>query len=157
VESAEGWLAVDNTKDDWMSHYRGALSHKITFDNNVGERVHFYMGLYLAKQQGEELINDRNWIIDDEIWRIGYQSAKSYNVGGRQVLEQMLKKEDGTQCLVWYLLLVAGHDTVNKYHAKVLQALDLIKGPWRVSAIANSVRLDGAEENARKRRVQFVE
>jgi len=152
-----GWLAADDTKDDWMPHYRGALTHKITFDNEAGERVHFYMGLYLAQKQGEELINDLNRISDDEIWRISYQSAKLYNVDGRQVLEQMLKKEDGTQRLVWYWYHVAGYNTVNKYQAKALQVLGLITGQRRAFVIAIAARLTGEPENTRKMLARFIE
>jgi len=152
-----GWSVVDDAKDDWVPQYHGALTNKITFGNEAGEQVHFYMGLYLTQKQGEELINDLNRISDDEIWRIGYQSAKLYSVGGRQVLEQLLKKEDGTQRLVWYWYHVAGYNTVNKYQAKVLQVLGLITGQRRASVIAIAARLTDEPENTRKMLARFIE
>ncbi|MDB4575598.1 EpsI family protein, partial [bacterium] len=149
--------AIDADEDDWTPQYRGAIAHKMTFNNQVGQQVHFYMGLYATQKQGEELINDLNRISDDKIWHSGYQTEKLHNIGGRQVLEQLLEKKDGTQRLVWYWYRVAGKDTVNKYQAKALQVLGLLNGIQQASVVAIATKSDGEHESARKVLSQFAE
>lgn len=151
------WSVVNSEKNDWMPLYRGAIAHKVTFDNQKGQLVYFYMGVYQVQKQGEELINDLNRISDETIWYSGYQRAKLLDVGGRPVLEQLLQKKDGSQRLVWYWYHVAGKNTVNVYQAKALQVLGLMKGIRRASVIAVSSRLNGSVEDARKILRQFAE
>ncbi len=157
ISIAGEWSAMDADEDDWTPQYRGAIAHKMTFNNKMGQQIYFYMGLYPTQKQGEELINDLNRISDDKIWYSGYQREKLYTIGERQVLEQLLEKKDGTQRLVWYWYNVAGQNTVNKYQAKALQVLGLIKGMRQASVVAIAARLDGEPENTREILGQFVE
>ncbi len=151
------WSVAGQSKDDWMPQYQGAVAHKMTFDNQVGQQMHMYMGLYPTQKQGEELINDLNTISDDKIWYSGYQRAKLLNVGELQVLEQLLEKRDGSQRLVWYWYNVAGQNTVNKYQAKALQVLGLVTGVRQASVVAIATGLAGEPEDTRKLLRQFVE
>ncbi|MDX2505273.1 MAG: EpsI family protein [Gammaproteobacteria bacterium] len=151
------WSAMDADEDDWTPQYRGAITHKITFNNKIGQQIHFYMGLYPTQKQGEELINDLNRISDDKIWYSGYQRETLYNIGGRQVLEQLLEKKDGSQRLVWYWYHVAGQNTVNKYQAKALQVLGLMKGMRQAFVVAIAAKLDGDPEYTREILAQFAE
>jgi EpsI family protein len=113
--------------------------------------------MYPTQRQGEELINSTNRISDDKIWRIRYQRAKAYNFNGLQVLEQLLEKNDGTQRLVWYWYRVAGHNTINRYQAKALQVLGILKGMRQASVVAIATNLDGEPEDARKILGRFAE
>jgi len=157
ISIAGEWSAMNADEDDWTPQYRGAIARKITFNNKIGQQIYFYMGLYPTQKQGEELINDLNRISDNKIWYSGYQRATLYNVGGRQVLEQLLEKKDGRQRLVWYWYHVAGQNTVNKYQAKALQVLGLMKGMRQASVFAIAARLDGDPEYTREILVQFIE
>ncbi len=143
-------------EDSWTPLYRGAITHKMAFHDKNNRVIHLYLGMYPTQMQGEELINDLNRISDDKIWRIIYQREKVYKVNGQQVLEQLLEKNDGTQRLVWYWYRVAGQNTVNKYQAKMLQVLGIVKGMRQASVVAIASRIDGEPEDARKILGQFV-
>ena len=151
------WVAADAGDDSWVPLYKGAISHKIIYRDNNNHEIQLYLGLYSVQRQGEELINDLNRISDEKIWRIMYQKAKLYTIGGQQVHEQLLEKNDGSQRLVWYWYRVAGQNTVNKYQAKALQVLGLLKGKRQSSIVAIATKLDDGPEYTRKILGQFVE
>ena len=150
------WPYMEADEDSWTPLYRGAITHKMAFHDKNNRVIHLYLGMYPTQMQGEELINDLNRISDDKIWRIIYQREKVYKVNGQQVLEQLLEKNDGTQRLVWYWYRVAGQNTVNKYQAKMLQVLGIVKGMRQASVVAIASRIDGEPEDARKILGQFV-
>jgi len=144
------WSAMEADDDGWNPLYRGAINRKINFYNKNSHVIHVYLGIYPSQRQGEELINDLNRISDGKVWRAKYQSAKKVNNNnGQQVLEQLLEKNDGSQRLVWYWYHVAGHNTVNKYKAKALQALGLLQGVQQASIVALSTTLEGEPESTR--------
>ena len=143
------WSLMDAVEDGWAPRYQGAITHKMTFRDKNNHEIHLYLGIYPTQRQGEELINDLNRISDNKVWHPGYQKAKQYDAGGQQVLEQLLVKNDGTQRLVWYWYHVAGQDTVNKYHAKLLQALGLFKDNQQASVVAIAAKLDAEPEYTR--------
>ena len=158
LPSAVGeWSTVDASEDDWTPQYQGSIAHKMAFQDKQDHEIKLFLGIYPVQRQGEELINDLNRISDGKIWHIMYQRAKLYKLGDRQVLEQLLEKDDGAQCLVWYWYRVAGQNTVNKYHAKALQVLGLLKGKRQASVIAMAARLDGEAEYTREILAQFTE
>ena len=150
------WPYMEADEDSWTPLYRGAIAHKMAFHDKNNRAIHLYLGVYPSQMQGEELINDLNRISDDKIWRIIYQREKVYNVNGQQVLEQLLEKNDGTQRLVWYWYRVAGQNTVNKYQAKMLQVLGIVKGMQQASVIAIASKIDGEPEDTRKILGKFV-
>ncbi len=151
------WSVVVPAEDDWMPQYRGAINHKLIFQNDKGQQVYLYIGLYPVQKQGKELINALNRISDDKIWYSGYQRAKLYRINGRQVLEQVLESKDGRQRLVWYWYNVAGQNTVNKYQAKLLQILGLINGTRQAAVVAIAVRFNEEPAYARDILRQFAE
>ena len=156
--SSGEWSAMDDIEDDWSPQYHGAIDHKVVFHDKNNHEVHLYLGVYATQRQGEELINDLNKISDIKIWHIRYQRAKLYNIDGQQqqVLEQLLEKDDGMQRLVWYWYHVAEQDTVNKYEAKALQVLGLLKGKRQAAVVAVATKLDDDPEHARKILTRFV-
>ena len=157
VPSGGEWSVASDDADDWVPLYHGAIAQKMTFDNNIGQQVHIYVGLYLAQKQGEELINSSNSISDEKIWFSGYQREKLYDAGERKVLEQVLEKKDGTKRLVWYWYHVAGQDTVNKYYVKALQVLGLMNGMRQASVIAIATSLEEDPESTRHILEKFAE
>ena len=150
------WSVINGKEDDWAPMYQGAIDHKIVFQDNNNREINLYLGMYPVQTQGKELIFYSNNISGDKVWRARYQKAKQYDTGGRQVLEQLLEKDDGTQRLVWYWYRVAGQDTVNKYHAKALQVLGLFNGKQQASIVAIAAKLDGEPEYTREMLGQFA-
>jgi len=123
----EGWLRTDMANDSWMPVYHGAVDQKLLYKKNNGEVI-FYVGYYPAQKQGEELINDLNYINNKDIWHTVYPRPRLQSLYDQQVLEQLLANGAGKQRLVWYWYNVAGTVTTNKYEAKVLQVLGLLTG-----------------------------
>jgi EpsI family protein len=155
--SAAGWAYMQADEDGWTPLYRGAIADKMAFHDKNHRVIHLYLGIYTTQSQGTELINDLNRISDDKIWHIKYQRTKVYNFNGQPVLEQLLEKNDGTQRLVWYWYRVAGQNTINKYQAKALQVLGVLKGMQQASVVAIATKLDGEPEDARKILGRFAE
>ena len=154
--NAGEWSIMDGIEDDWQPHYEGAIGHKIAFQDKSNRKINMYLGMYPVQAQGKELISDLNRISDSEIWHGRYQKAQIYNTGGRQVFEQLLEKNDGSQRLVWYWYHVGGQDTVNKYHAKALQVVGLFNGKRQASLVAIAAKLDGEPEYTREMLGQFA-
>jgi hypothetical protein len=71
------------------------------------------------------------------------------------VLEQVLEKKDGKQCLDWYWYNVGGQNAVNKYQAKALQVLGLMNGLRQTSVLEIAASLDDESENTRQILAQF--
>ena len=150
------WVVGNVNEDDWMPLYRGAVPYKRVYSNKNNHVIHLYLGVYPTQTQGEELINDLNRISDNKVWHIRPQKAVQYSVGGQQVLEQLLEKDDGSKRLVWYWYHVAGQDTVNKYHAKALQILGLFNGKRQATIVAIAAKLDDDPEYTREILGQFA-
>jgi EpsI family protein len=118
-----GWTGPLASSDDWAPVFHGAISQKKVYQK-ANEQVILYLGFYPAQKQGEELISDLNRINNKEIWKTHYPRARLKQANDQQVLEQLMKKRNGEQRLVWYWYRVAGRNTTNKYEAKILQALN---------------------------------
>ena len=149
------WSSVAADDDDWVPQYRGADNYKMAFLGDDNQQVQLFMGVYSRQQQGEELINDLNTICDGKTWHCTYQRGKVLNTAGRQVFEQLLVNNVGEQRLVWYWYHVAEQDTINKYYAKALQLVGMLKGAQQASVIAIATPLGLDPELARKRLAQF--
>ena len=155
VINIDGWHITDTGYDNWKPDYRGAITQQLTYENSQAEQIYLYLGLYISQRQGEELINDLNRISDEKSWQSQYQRAQEQENNGRQVYEQLLVHNDGTQRLVWYWYHVAERDTINKYHAKALQVLGLIKGVRQAGVIAIAANLETDPETTRKKLERF--
>ena len=148
---------MDTDEDDWTPQYRGAIAHQRVFHDKNNREIHLYLGMYPTQRQGEELINDLNKISDEINWHIRHQRATLYNAGEQEMLEQLLEKNDGSRRFVWYWNRVAGQDTVNKYQAKALQVLGLMKkGIQQASIVAIAAKMDEEPVKTRKILGQFV-
>ncbi len=142
---AGGWLRFVAERSDWMPVYHGAVNQKQFYQKDNNEVV-FYMGYYPVQNQGEELINDLNYISNKKVWRTIYPRARIRDVGERQVLEQMLENGAKKQRLVWYWYNIAGKATTNKYEAKVLQVLGLLTDKsWAYVAAVSAQTGDDAD------------
>lgn len=155
--AAEGWTFEQVSEDGWAPKYKGADTQKMYLQNQHGQQVHLFLGLYPVQKQGEELINDQNRIADDVVWHTQYQKERVVDAGQHKVLEQVLKNNAGEQRLVWYWYRVAGQATINKYQAKALQVLGLIQGTPHAAVIAISSELEGNKTQSRLKLTGFIE
>lgn len=149
------WVAID-IADEWNPLYPGADTFKATFRDSEANKVHLFLGVYTSQRQGYELINDLNRISDGRIWDTNYQPVRSYEFEGHKVLEQQLKKADGSKRLVWYWYRVAAQNTVDQYVAKMLQLKGMLIGTNRASVVAITTKLDSDIDISRNRMIRFV-
>jgi EpsI family protein len=148
-ENIKAWKGRDVSDDDWMPVYRGAISDKSGYQKNNIE-VTVYIGYYLVQKQGQELINQLNRISNVDVWRPGYTRAHVITVNKKQVLEQLIEKNNGDQRLVWYWYNVAGYSTTSKYEAKALQTIGYITGNQQSYVVAVAAGLGGSSDDARE-------
>lgn len=125
--AAPGWSKLDDSEDDWMPKYKGALVGKQAYVKD-GQEIFLYIGYYPAQTQGKELIAYFNRIYNSEVWHTNYTRARNSMIGDKRVLEQLLENKHGRRRLVWYWYNVGGWLTSNKYEAKALQVLGLLTG-----------------------------
>ncbi|VAW54755.1 Eight transmembrane protein EpsH / EpsI protein [hydrothermal vent metagenome] len=155
--TSNDWLLLPHYEDDWTPKYKGAISQKMVFQNQQGQKIQLFLGIYPTQKQGEEVINDLNRITDGRTWRTLYQKEKLVDAGKYLVLEQLLKDNSGVRRLVWYWYRVAKRTTVNKYQAKVYQVLGLLQGRQQASVIAIATKFDGEVESSRHLLSRFIE
>jgi EpsI family protein len=130
----DGWT-VQERDDDWIPVYEGAITRKSIYIKN-NNPVTLFVGYYPVQKQGKEVINDLNKISRKDSWRTRYPRARLRQVDGRNVLEQLLVNGHGQKRLVWYWYHIGGHDTTNKYKAKLLQLSGLLTGDQGAFVIA---------------------
>lgn len=149
-----GWVELNGFNDDWMPVFRGAVTRRHVYEKE-GAQVHLFLGYYPEQKQGEELINDLNYINNKAIWRTRYPRGRRYETGGSSVLEQIIEKGGYKKRLVWYWYQVAGFQVTSKYSAKVLQALGQLTGNPQASVFAIAIDLDD-KESAREILEKFM-
>lgn len=151
----DGWSGPLTIEDDWAPVYQKAIALKQAY-NKADDQAIVYLGYYPAQKQGGELINDLNSINNPDVWMTHYAHAHLQKAGDQHVLEQLLKKSNGEQRLVWYWYRVAGRETTNKYEAKLLQALGLLTGQKHASVAAVATQKHDDIDHARKVLDEFL-
>jgi EpsI family protein len=132
-----GWSGPAAADDRWRPVYQGAFAQQRAYRKD-GHELSLYIGYYPVQTQGSEVINDLNRIGGTGYWREVYSRGRPTRVGESMVLEQVLERGD-QQRLVWYWYRIAGCHTVNRYEAKWLQALGLLRGDLHASVVALAV------------------
>jgi len=130
-----GEWELQPTSDDWMPVFHGAEAQKKGYRKG-SDIAYIYVGYYSAQSQGKELISEMNNISGASNWRAVYLNERVYHAGGQKILEQTLESNFGRKRLVWYWYNVAGKTTTDKYFAKLLQILGLVKGRQEAFVVA---------------------
>lgn len=154
-EVSEGWHGPVESQNDWMPKYNGAISQKMDYQDQT-DTVSLYVGYYSQQRQGEEVINVKNHISDDDIWRRQYTRARNRRLNGYDVKEQLIENGQAKKRLIWYWYVIGGWVTTNNYEAKVLQLAAAINNKAQAYVVAVSVDVDGNIENARETLHQFI-
>lgn len=155
-QEAGDWVQTLANSDNWNPVYHGAVNQKRTYLKNKNKIV-LYMGYYPVQKQGEELINELNYINNKKVWRTIYPRARMRTLANKQILEQLLGHRSKQQRLIWYWYNVAGHVTTNKYEAKLLQALGLLSGKSWAYVVAVAIRTDEDIDSSRQILKDFVQ
>jgi exosortase A len=98
---------------------------------------------YADQQQGSELINVENMMVDDEMWVVQRVSESSVEVSSGSAARQvsaLVVTDNKTQNLrVWYWYSVGGFTTSSKYLAKLYQVAAFFKGRQDANLVTVSI------------------
>ena len=130
------WEAVPTYSGNWTPHFVGAEAELSQTYRAGQQQVHVYLAFYVNQQQGKELINPRNTLVDGERWVLLAEGSREVVVDGQplHVQERTIRSAYGTR-LVWSWYWVGGRFISNPYLAKLLQAKAQLLNELRDSAI----------------------
>ncbi len=153
-EKIGGWSRIPTEDDGWFPVYHGAMEAKYSY-RKEGRQVTVFVGYYKNQHQGDEMVNDLNRIANKKVWRPQYVRDRLQHRQGYTVREQLLARTNSQNKLVWYRYNVSGKDTVNKYEAKLLQALGVFTGNAQAYVVAASTYSGSDTGEARKLLADF--
>lgn len=138
------WKPQVRNSGDWLPHFNGA-DVEVTGRYTSGDRhVHLYIAYYADQQQGAELINSENKIVDDMRWiRISDGHTRAI-VDGKvlRLHETITRSSFDEKRLVWSWYWVADEFTSSPYYAKFLQAKTrLFREPQEAAVLAISAEI----------------
>ncbi len=119
----ESWAVVNKNHWDWEPISVGAEKSNQFYQQGTAN-VGIFLHHYFTQEQGAELINSRNHIVDPKLrsWRIVGQQKVVVSISNNLVhVNQTLVKGPDVKLLVWSWYRVGEHYTSNKYVAKLLE------------------------------------
>ncbi|SFF95208.1 exosortase A [Neptunomonas qingdaonensis] len=125
VTASENWTVIESRHWEWEPVSVGADKLNQYFrkeDTNIG----LYLQYYFTQEQGAELINWRNVLLDPDLddWRIIHQQKVNINIASKQVnVDETFIKGPDVQLLVWSWYRIGEYYTANKYVAKLLEGV----------------------------------
>ena len=130
------WQALPKYSGNWKPHFVGAEAEFTQTYRSGQQQVHFYLAYHATEQQGAELINTKNILVDGKRWVLLEEAGREVVVEGQSlhVQEHIIRSSFGTR-LVWSWYWVDGRFTSSPYLAKLLQAKAQLFGRPRHSAI----------------------
>lgn len=123
LPSFENWEAVNKNPWNWEPVSIGAEKRN-QFYQQGDARVAIFLHYYFVQEQGAELINSRNFIVDPELdsWRVVGRQKVDVSISNESVsVDQTLVKGPDIQLLVWSWYRIGEDYTSNKYVAKLLE------------------------------------
>ena len=119
------WRELDESFADWRPAYQGPAAELQKYYESNGRKVGLYLGLYSNQQQGQELVNSQNVMIEQkhEVWAEKGKGKASLDLDGQnvEVNESVLHSYDQSLYINhWYW--IDGDNTSNAYLAKLIDA-----------------------------------
>jgi EpsI family protein len=131
VEAQAGWQP-GATFTSWVPHWTGSDRRLRQTYTQAGHNVFLELNYYVTQRQGAELINSQNYMIKqkDPVWSNVGERLATVQIGGqsRQVRQAKMRSSDGQRLLVWQWNLIDHRPVVNDYLAKLIMALDRVRG-----------------------------
>lgn len=129
--ASAAWQAVNTPQRTWTPHFQGHRAHLLQVYAEGDQQVQLYIAFYRNQTQDRELINSQNFLVASDnhaLENVG-QSEQSVQINGRRLTmaETRLRAPD-RRLLVWQWYWLDGHNTVNPYIAKVLEAKQKLSG-----------------------------
>lgn len=111
--------------DNWQPRYVGATQELQAGYQQQEQAVGLYMAHYAQQQQGSELINVVNILVDtkETPWRQIEQSQRAVEAAGHSFsAQEFVLRHERERLLVWRWNMINGVATTNDYYAKALEA-----------------------------------
>jgi exosortase A len=132
--AATGAWSATPSFTDWKPHYVNPADERQSSYSNGEGKVGVYLAYYGHQEQGAELINSQNVMIEQKhpVWREPVQATREVQIGDATIslIESRLESSD-QRLLVWHWKRVAGRDVSNPYVGKVFEALGRLGGRGR--------------------------
>jgi exosortase A len=154
-DGADGWTGPMVSDNNWMPVYKGSIEQKMDYKKQT-DTVTLYIAYYPRQKQGEEVINVINQITNNKKWRLKYAHARDRQLPGYSAKEQLIENAQSEQRLIWYWYNIGGEVTINKYQAKLLQLVSLVKRHPQSYVVAVSVDIKQDIEFARESLLDFT-
>jgi EpsI family protein len=132
--AATGAWSATPSFTDWKPHYVNPADERQSSYSNGEGKVGVYLAYYGHQEQGAELINSQNVMIEQKhpVWREPMQATREAQVGDRTIaLVESRLDSDRQRLLVWHWMRLAGRDVNNPYVGKVYEALGRLGGSGR--------------------------
>jgi len=144
----------------WTPQLKGTVGTLSgSFSSNEGT-VHLYMAYYGKQQQGQELINFNNNLIEPSEGRLIVEGEAVAVIQGESLSvteSQVVTKENRQRYLIWNWYSIDGHVTANRYYAKLLEGWSRLWGKSEAAAIVLITSLDDDGGITRRRLQRFLD
>lgn len=156
---SQQWQSVQEPINDWRPHYMNPSQIISQSYQQGAQRVGLYLVHYSEQQQGAELVNSENRLIDRENsnWRLVDSTIKPIRLADQSLsVEESLLKYGDAQLLVWRINVIHNRYTVNPYYAKLLESWAYLSGAGRSgTAVFVYTPVEGAEIDGARNRLQI--
>jgi len=125
------WQPVAGHLTDWEPRFLRPSAHIHLTYGKEATRAGLYVGYYRNQRPGAQLITSSNTLVrsDDRVWRNLGEARRTlvFDQGNLSVTEAILRSRSAS-LLVWRWYWVDGHNIVNPYWGKLLQAKSRLLG-----------------------------
>lgn len=150
-----GWTGPLDLADSWRPQYHGSVSRQVAYQKGE-QTIYVYFAYYPTQQQGAELVNELNRLVNNDKWKIVGGNGIKLNSENNAVLEIELESMYDKNRLVWHRYRVAEHYTTSEMGAKLFQALGLLTGRTGAAIIAVATPIETDKVTARESLEDFI-
>lgn len=124
------WQGPDYPDVDWIPGVAGAHSghygHYTLGDNSVSLYVYYFV----RQTQGDEMVNSRNQVYDNESWSLTQESKALVHMDGEKPLDVIATdiRSVRKKRLVWHWYTVSGRHTASRIGVKLNEIRALLSG-----------------------------
>ncbi|WP_405234332.1 exosortase A [Lentisalinibacter salinarum] len=138
------WEGPSPPDEAWRLGYRGAADELAAAyrHGQSGRTVELRLAGYGLQQQGAELINATNRVVDGDEWQIQNLGRTASPVGSMPGVRVVRARHGSDSYLIWYWYQQGEQQTTSNYKAKLLEALAIAR-PSAASIVAIGAREAG--------------
>lgn len=131
-----GWQYAESAPMHWQPYFVGTDGESFAVAQRNGHYVSIYVGFYAQQGPGRELIAYNNKIASPPPWAIASQRHRTVDFGAGPEDVILARALAGpVSRTIYYVYWIDGRFTANRYEAKLLSALQKLRGGGRGAAI----------------------